>query len=273
MSKVKPDKLSALAKTLLVPLYFRAVESQRQHPLVADRLALELVEQIDYEFPRFAADDPMQATVMLRVREFDRLIQQFLNWQPQGTVINIGCGLDTRFQRLDNGGIRWFELDLAEVIALRRQFFQESERYRFISSSVLECDWMDTVLSSSEGPWFFIAEGVFYYFSEAQIRPVILGLNSHFPGALVSFDVISPLQVLWSRFQPALNPGSAPIEWGLVRGSDIEKWHPDIHLLRQIYYLDRPEARVGWLNQLALFPGIGKGFSIVQFRLGHHREG
>lgn len=66
MHKIKPANLSAIAKTLLVPLYFRAVESQRQDPLVADPLALELVKQIDYDFPRFAANDLIQATVMLK---------------------------------------------------------------------------------------------------------------------------------------------------------------------------------------------------------------
>ena len=155
LSKIKLENLSAIAKTLLIPLYFRAAESQRKYPLVDDRLALELIRQIDYDFSRFAANDLMQTTVMLRVREFDHLVQKFLDRQPHGTVINLGCGLDTRFQRLDNGGVSWYEVDLEEVIALRRQFFQESERYHFISGSVLESDWVDTVMSSTEGPLAF----------------------------------------------------------------------------------------------------------------------
>ena len=209
---------------------------------------------------------------MLRVREFDRVVQEFLKRQPHGTVINIGCGLDTRFQRLDNGGVSWYELDLAEVIALRRQFFKESERYRFISGSVLESDWVNSLMPSSEGPPLFVAEGVFLYFSEKQVRRAILGLITHFSGALLTFDVISPLQVLLSRFQPALNLDSARIKWGLENGRNIEKWYPDIHLLRQIYYLDRSEPRLGWLNLMGLIPAMGKGFSIVQYRLGRHRS-
>ncbi len=260
-----------MAETLLVPLYYRAVETQREHPLVEDRLAVELVEQLDYDFPRFAAKDPVQATVMLRVREFDRLTQRFLDRQPRGTVVNIGCGLDTRFQRLDNGEVRWYELDLAEVIALRRKFFQETERYRFISGSVLECDWMNAVLSATQGPWFFIAEGVFLYFSEQQVRLAILGLRKHFIGALLAFDAISPYQVLLSRFQPDLSKGAARIKWGLKHGKDIGKWHPGIRLLRQIFYLERPDPLLGGLNLLTLFPGVSRGFSILQLKLSNHR--
>ena len=118
----------------------------------------------------------------------------------------------------------------------------------------------------------FVAEGVFLYFSEQQVRHAILGLKTHFSGALLSFDVISPLQILLSRFQPGLSQGFARIKWGLENGRDIEKWYPDIHLLQQIYYLDRPEPRLGWLNLLGILPGIGKGFSIVQYRLGYHSD-
>jgi O-methyltransferase involved in polyketide biosynthesis len=36
---------------------------------------------------------------------------------PEGLVVNLGAGLDTRFYRLDNGTITWIDIDLPEVVA------------------------------------------------------------------------------------------------------------------------------------------------------------
>jgi O-methyltransferase involved in polyketide biosynthesis len=53
--------------------------------------------------------------------EFDRRTQAFLARVPAAVVVHIGCGLDTRFERVDNGQVEWYGLDLPEVIELRRQ--------------------------------------------------------------------------------------------------------------------------------------------------------
>jgi len=48
--------------------------------------------------------------VILKGREFDRFAQDFLSRHPDGVVVHIGCGLDTRFERVDNGrvdGMTW----------------------------------------------------------------------------------------------------------------------------------------------------------------------
>ena len=38
---------------------------------------------------------------------------------PQAAVVHLGCGLDTRFERVDNGQVEWFDLDIPDVMALR----------------------------------------------------------------------------------------------------------------------------------------------------------
>ena len=45
-------QLSGVAETLLIPLYFRAQETQRPDVLVKDEQAAALVKQLDYDFSR-----------------------------------------------------------------------------------------------------------------------------------------------------------------------------------------------------------------------------
>ena len=56
---------------------------------------------------------------------FDEQVGRFLKSFPDGIVVNMGCGLDTRFPRVDNGKVLWFDLDLPEAIAIRRKFLRK----------------------------------------------------------------------------------------------------------------------------------------------------
>jgi O-methyltransferase involved in polyketide biosynthesis len=43
----------------------------------------------------------------IRTEILDNATKVFIKNHPQTAIINIGCGLDTRFSRLDNGKIHW----------------------------------------------------------------------------------------------------------------------------------------------------------------------
>ena len=124
MPETKPELLSGVAETLLIPLYMRAMESQRPDALVRDEKAVALVTQLASTFPgsgrsgcpscstRCASYSPANSIATAR---------DFLSRHPEAVVVHIGCGLDSRFERVDNGRVEWYDLDLPEVIALRRK--------------------------------------------------------------------------------------------------------------------------------------------------------
>src|SRR5512135_2715238 len=103
--------LNAVSRTLLIPLYFRAMESQRPDALVRDPKAVELVGQLDCDFSSIEEMKNEQVNFLLRMREFDRQARAFLAEHPDGVIVDLGCGLDTRFERIDNGRFSWYGLD------------------------------------------------------------------------------------------------------------------------------------------------------------------
>lgn len=62
----------------------------------------------------------------------------FLATHHTGTVVEIGTGLNTRHERVDNGQAHWFDLDLHDVIELRRAFFVNTPRRTMIAASVTD---------------------------------------------------------------------------------------------------------------------------------------
>ena len=265
MTKVRIT-LSGVPETLLIPLHCRAVESQRSDAMVKDDRAVELVNRIDYDFAgiRYPAADVL--FTILRVRQFDRRARAFLAAHPGGTVVSIGCGLDTRFDRVDDGLVTWYDLDLPEVIALRRELLAETPRCRSLACSALDPAWMDAV-GAAPSPYLFLAEGVRPYLQAADIRRLVRALQARFPGAELAFDTMTPFMAWLHSFHPALRKLHTRL-WGMKRGQELEAWSPGIRLLDEWSYFDDPEPRLGGASLLRLVPFLNRANSIVHYRLG-----
>jgi O-methyltransferase involved in polyketide biosynthesis len=225
MSKIDVRNLKGVAETLLLPLIFRAAESQRSDAILRDPAAVETVNRLEYDPGRVLKKSRDQVTVLMRMREFDRCARAFLNQHPDGVVIDIGCGLDTRFQRLDNGTFEWYGLDLPEVIALRRQLLDETPRSHFLACSALDFAWLDLIDTGQERAFLFLAEGVFMLLEGEQVRSLVCTLRNRFPGAELAFDAFTPFMV---RMNPVLHPLlkkiNVTMHWGLKDNRELETW-------------------------------------------------
>ena len=135
MSETTNPDLSGVAETSLIALYIRALESQRPGGLIKDEKAVALVAQNSDEFARirrFPMSKMNIAATIRRSQQFDHHVMDFLARHLDAVVVHIGCGLDTRFERVAerNGQVEWYDLDLPDVIELRRKFIGgEGERH------------------------------------------------------------------------------------------------------------------------------------------------
>jgi len=60
-----------------------------------------------------------------RALYFDKLVNDYILKHSSCTVINLACGFDTRFWRIDNKNCKYYELDFPEVIALKKELLKE----------------------------------------------------------------------------------------------------------------------------------------------------
>ena len=229
--------LGPVQETLLIPLLGRAVETQKNNGLIQDRKAVEIVDALDYDFSKWKKSKSLGGAT-LRTKMFDQYVQSFLSDYPAGTVIEIGCGLNTRFERLDNGKAQWFDLDLPDSLALRRQFFQDQPRRTMIEASVLETDWMETIAATG-GPWCFISEAVIIYLAAAQAQQAISQIANRFPGAWILTDTTAQKMVDTQSTHDAMKYMSQDswFRWGCDDPREIENW-ANLRLVRSRTFLD-----------------------------------
>jgi O-methyltransferase involved in polyketide biosynthesis len=272
MSEAKSRILSGVAETLLIPLYNRAMESQRPDAIMKDEKAVALVTQMSYDFDQVRkirmAEGNKVARIML-TREMDRYARDFLGRHPEAVVVHIGCGLDSRFERVDNGRVEWYDLDLPDVIGLRRKFIgDEGERYHLLGCSVLEEAWLEAVKVHSQRPFLFLAENVFVYFMEAQVKSLVLTLRDHFPGAELVFDGWTPFFVWLGNRQLSSSKFSGLLHWGFWRSQALEGWGEGIHMLDQWGFFDQPEPRMNSFRWIAPIFRLFKPMCIYHYQLG-----
>jgi O-methyltransferase involved in polyketide biosynthesis len=231
--------LGDVQKTLFLPLWGRAEESRKPKPLLVDEAALNIMTRVAFDFSPLTKniDALTQLGWIKRSLFYDGVVKEFLTRYPDGTIVNIGCGLDTTFERTDNGMLKWYDLDLPDVIALRSRFLKESERRRFLAASFLEDDWLEVIEVGSNV--LFMAAGVFYYFEEPQIKAFIVRLIDRYPGSEIVFDASSPLGVKICNkkvIESSGLGGQSRLVWGLKRTDDVASWDPRIRIVNTYYY-------------------------------------
>jgi len=271
--------------TMLITLYARARESISRNPVISDPKAVEMIEIIKKEIA--GSNNPIHRKILkdrynpklavsmaLRSRRFDRYVKDFLSENPEGTIINLGCGLDTRFDRIDNGKMRWFDIDFPEVIALRRRFMNENERHRFIEESVLDPEWIVTVKTG--GPYLILAEGLFMYLTEPDVKELLSIIHRQLGSAHLVCEVTNRYWVdrmkssyMQFKFKRQLGmTGGAVFTFGIPYSHYFEEWSKDYHFLDEWTYFDDKEKKLGWFKLFSCFKAVRKVQWTVHYRIG-----
>ena len=261
-------RLGAVQETLFIPLAARARETQRKHPVLRDPKAVELVQSIDYDAGKYSRGAGGLVTV-LRTAIIDFWVRSFLAAHPAATVVEIGTGLNTRFERVDNGQVHWLDLDLPDAIELRRTFFADTERRRMVAASFLDEDWLPAV-AQSRGPYFFVADGVLAYLPEEEVMAALARIAGQFPGALIALDTY-PRQILDRQHRLAARKGIAA-RWAWARDDPRTLERFGLEVVESASFTRPPRAmrselpaRYRYLMPLA-DPVLGKAMAITLFR-------
>jgi O-methyltransferase involved in polyketide biosynthesis len=263
------QSLEGVSETLLMTLYVRARESQRPDAMIHDDKAVEMVSRIAGDFSRLRMERHDEIAVIMRMKKFDSHVREFLACNPETVVVHIGCGLDTRFERVDNGRVEWFDLDLPDVIELRRKLISnESTRYHMLAASAFENSWFKEVSQYKPRPFMFVTEGVLPYFEEAQVKSLFLKLRNQFPGSELVCDAHTPFVIWADNVHLALWGLKVRMHWGLRNPRDVEGWGEGIRLLDEWNYYVDDEPRLKAFRWVRLIPALAKAAGIFHYKLG-----
>lgn len=127
---------------------------------------------------------------VLRASIIDGIVNDYISKNQQCTVINIACGFDTRYWRIDKRDCSYIELDLPEVIEQKKELFEDQIDYKMISSSVLDFSWIDEVTKEGNSNFILVMEGLLMYLQEEDVKKLLGEISRRFANSQLVTDAI-----------------------------------------------------------------------------------
>ena len=133
---------------------------------------------------------------------------------------------------------------------------------------------MEALKSHSQRPFLFLAEGVFMYFTGAQVKSLVLRLKEHFPAAELVFDAYSPFMRWVHNLRVIRKRVGARLNWDLKHSRDLEEWSSasptgaGIRLLDERFPFQFPEVDQRRALRVRLFsPLMSRGIGVFRYQL------
>ncbi len=247
--------LGDVQETALIPLAIRANETERKTARIHDNKAVAIIRELDVDTEKldrfFSHEGVIARTVM-----FDEAVKKLLRKYPGAVCVNIGCGLDDRFTRVDNGKVRWFHVDLADSIEMRKHFFHETEREHMLGADILRAGWTEQIPKNKVV--IVIAEGLFMYFSKEQVQTVLNSITGSFDRGFLLVELMHPKMMNEKKHDTVKNT-SAKFGWGTVTGRDLLPLDAKLTLINE---------RSFW-EEMKKYSLIGKIGSVVAGKLNN----
>lgn len=242
--------LSQVSRTAILTLIARAVASERKNALFDDPMAVRCLERL------IAVASPEERNWILsrrrfyagvslhdalagarRARVFDGIATRYMAAKSGCTIVNLGCGFDTRFWRIANEDCRYVEVDLPEVVELKAGLLKDDLGYELVGCSVLDASWIDRVTASGATRFLLLAEGLLMFLPEPDVSHLFRRLAERFSDSQFAFDMVPRkyLRGLWRvllRLETTIN-WRLKVSWvsGFNDIRQIESYAPGIRVI------------------------------------------
>ena len=196
------------SKTLYIPLYGKALVSKKGI-ILEDKKAEEIWEKEKFPLGGKSKSKWLAYFMGMRSAVMDKWLSEKFSENQKATVLHIGCGLDSRIERVKNTFENWFDVDFPEVIDIRKEYFSETEKYKMLGASASETGWIFELPESEKA--IVVLEGISMYLSEDIIKNLFEAIAKKFPKAEIIMDVYTEKAVKASKIKnPIKEVGALP---------------------------------------------------------------
>ncbi len=247
--------LGAVQETFLLTLVARAIETTYTHPLLNDYKSKEIFDELDlkrYKIHQRICETDVHS-ICQRAYHLDNEIKSFLTKYPNGTILDIGAGLDTTYYRCDNGTAHWIDLDMPDSMLIREQILPiPNKRVKYIAKSMLDYSWIDDIGNIDNG-LLITVPGVLMYFDEESVKEFLCTISAKLKGATIIFDVLSNTGKFYITFLlNKIKMQEANLKWTIYNPLEIEKWSPNLKYVKRIRYFQEIPPTNSIITKLSL---------------------
>ena len=228
--------LTPVEKTLFVPLLGKANDYKKKSSILTDKKAYEIVSDTNYDFSSMEENGIGDSLASLRAKIIDNLAKELIKPDKENVVLHLGCGLDSRYNRIGIENVYWYDIDFKEVIDIRKKYFQETEYYHLIASSILEKDWLKTIPRGKDN-YVVIAEGVFQYIEAEKIKGLIQALKENIGEYYLLFDAMGKAAIKKLKNDDFVKEESIEVHFAADDENELLTWNNGIKFIKKHYFV------------------------------------
>lgn len=242
--------LEGVEKTMLLTLYAKARHSKEKNHRFYDSKAIEVVSKVDYDFSIAEKDRFMQLGTIARTIVLDEMVSDYIGNHPDCTIVNIASGMDTRFNRLDNGKINWYNVDLENSANYRLKYIEDTDRVTTLAYSAMDSKWASEIIIRKDV--LFIVEGLTMYLTQKDVKDIINIIDANFDNCTVFMEIMPPISVENAK-EESIEETNTKFTWGLEKGHELTKLNANFRWIRDVNLFDgvnvyKPHYRIfTWL--------------------------
>ena len=231
--------LTGVPATMLITLAAKVLAATDAPDLqYSAHRSLEILRQLEIDPRRFNLNPREVRAVVLRSQWFGQTVRRFLEGHPDGLCINLGCGLDASFEELEaigGGRFTWVDVDVPEVIAIRRQFFAETPSRRIVAGDITDPHLFATLPWDAGRPAIVVAEGVLYFLQRAQVESLFRAqaeaADARRANVEIAFDYASPFGAWIVTRRPAHRQLGTIFSWTVHNPSEVRSVDPRLEVV------------------------------------------
>lgn len=237
--------MTEVNKTLYIPLYGKAYVSKKGI-ILNDKSAERIWAKNEFKLKRRSSSRWLAYYMGMRAAIFDDWVSDKLKDDGNAVVLHIGCGLDGRVERVGADNL-WYDLDFPEVIAERKKYFSENERYKMLGADLRDGEWLNDIADSRHA--VVVMEGVSMYVSHTDLISFIERLDGRFESVSLMMDCYSVFAARMSKIKNPVNDVGVTQVYGVDNPEEISVGR--IRFLRE--WNMTPEHRIRELEGLERF--------------------
>lgn len=206
-------------KTLYIPLYGKAYVSQKGI-ILQDTKAEEIWNKEGFALKGKAKSKWLAYNMGMRSAVFDKWLKEKMQEEKEAVILHVGCGMDSRVERVGTQGHLWYDVDFPEVIDERRKYYKETKEYHMLESDARENVWIQTLPKDKKA--IVVMEGVSMYFEPSELKQLLRNLSEHFTEIKLMLDCYTVFGAKASKYKNPINEVGVTLVHGIDNAKELE---------------------------------------------------
>lgn len=198
-------------KTLYIPLYGKAYVSKK-HIILQDKKAEEIWDKEGFALKGKSKSKWLAYYMAMRAAVYDEWVKQEIKNNPNSVVLHIGCGMDSRVERVGANDTQWYDIDFPDVIAERKKYYTESSCYHMLSTDMRNMEWKQSIAGNQNA--IIVLEGVSMYFKPEELVGLLSNICEHFNSVQLLMDCYTERAAKASKYKNPINDVGVTVVYG-----------------------------------------------------------